>query len=330
MNFIDNKYINTISTRLEFYKVKDYNPFRANFRCPYCGDSKKSKTKTRGWILEKSHDVTVYYCHNCNVSVGLSRFLKYIDPLLQEEYLVDRKLNSLSSNPKIIEPKQDKFKVVPLPNIKLKKISQLSPDHPAKKYIVSRQIPSNTHYQIYYTSRFVEWSCHMGKVMDIKEHPRIVIPFFDKDNKIFGYSGRSLNNKSMRYITVMLDNSKPKIFGLNTVNFNRIYYITEGAIDSLFLDNAVAMVGASLDITILKNIHNAVFVYDNEPRNLQIIENMEKCIDNGYKVCIFPDELVEKDINDMCLKGLDYKSIIRDNTYDGLLAETRLSEWRRV
>ena len=246
-----------------------------------------------------------------------------------EEYIVERKLNSLSDN-KTIEPIQKKIKTAPLVDIKLKRISQLPPDHKAKQYIESRKIPSNTHYLIYYAPKFVEWSLSMGKDIGMKEHPRIIFPFFDEKNQFFGYQGRSLNNNTIRYISIMLDPIRTKIFGLNTVNFNRIYYVVEGPIDSLFLENAVAMSGADLNSGALRNTHNAIIVYDNEPRNLQIVEKMEKYISKGYKVCIFPDEIKVKDINDMCLAGLDYKSIIRDNIYTGLLAKTRLSEWRKV
>lgn len=42
-------------------KESDHN---LNFRCPFCGDSKKSKTKKRGWLYLKNGECS-FYCFNC-------------------------------------------------------------------------------------------------------------------------------------------------------------------------------------------------------------------------------------------------------------------------
>ena len=50
----------------------------------------------------------------------------------------------------------------------------------------------------------------------------------------------------MRYITIMLDEDSPKVFGLDRVNETEPIYIVEGPFDSLFLDNSIAMAGVTL------------------------------------------------------------------------------------
>ena len=98
----------------------------------------------------------------------------------------------------------------------------------------------------------------------------------------------------------MLDDSRTKVFGLDRVDFKKTVYITEGPFDSLFIDNAIAMAGADIDWKLIDN-KDAVFVFDNEKRNPEIVKRMAKVIDKGYEVVIWPDHLIEKDLNDMTI-----------------------------
>jgi len=69
-------------------------------------------------------------------------------------------------------------------------------------------------------------------------------------------------------------------------------------------------------------------------RNKEIVKKIEKVIDQGYKVCIWPDNIEQKDINEMVLKqdlsGPMVQHIIDQNTYQGLSAKMRLQTWSRV
>ena len=333
MNFVDMKYVGMISPRHERFKVKGYQPYKANFRCPICGDSKKSQTKARGWLLERNHDHTVFYCHNCNASTSLQYFIKSLDPSLYNEYIVERKMDSMGGEQKAPEPKPFEvptYRKKGSPLLSILKISQLKPDHTAKRYIQSRKIPSRNHYKIYYAARFVEWTNSLiPDKLNMQEHRRVILPFIDSDGIVFGYQGRSLSSDGLRYITIMLDESMPKIFGLESIDFSKKYYIVEGPIDSLFLPNSIAMAGASFDDSALDNKDNAVVVFDNEPRNKQVVLKMEKALNAGYKVCIWP-ELDQKDCNDMVLAGLDPQKIIDENTFTGLEGQIKMMSWRKV
>lgn len=154
------KFANLLSNRLERFSIKSMHPYRVNCRCPICGDSQKSKTKARGWILEKSHELTVFYCHNCNASHNLRYFLKVVDPMLYNDYVAEHGLEKLSTKkkePKALNFKTPKFRKKGSPLLKLKKISQLMPNHKARVYVESRKIPTNKHYKLYYASKFVEY-----------------------------------------------------------------------------------------------------------------------------------------------------------------------------
>jgi transcription elongation factor Elf1 len=336
VDYVDLQYTMLLSSRLEKFKVKSTNPYKINFRCPVCGDSQKSRVKARGWLLEKNNSFH-FYCHNCYASKTFKTFLKDVDNLVYNDYVTekymknakDEKLQPLDQM-KSSKPEFSKY-VNPLKSIK--KISQLAFDHPVKQYIEKRQIPTSQHYRLYYAPKFMTWinSIIPNKFPNVeKDEPRLIIPFIDGEGKVFGLSARGFKPNGLRYITIMFE-ERPKVFGLDKVDFNKRYFVVEGAIDSMFLSNAVAMAGADGNVSGLKNPENAIFVFDSEPRNKEIHKRMEKIIRNGHSICIWPSNLPGKDINEMILNGIeDVEKVILTNTYKGLEANLKLMSWKKV
>ena len=110
---------------------------------------------------------------------------------------------------------------------------------------------------------------------------RIIIPLV-KDSELIGLQGRSLGASNVKYITVMLSDDAPKIYGFDEINHEKPIYIVEGPFDSTFLENSIAMVGSDIDIRSY-NWSNYIWVFDNEPRNREIVERINKTIDRGDK-----------------------------------------------
>lgn len=333
--FIDIQFAQMLSGRLENFKIKHTNPYKINFRCPICGDSQKSRSKSRGWILERENKLS-YYCHNCGASHSFRNFLKMQDPMLYNDY-VAQKFVANTTNTATEEVNTDQFKTkAPVfksnPLKKIKRISQLPHDHAVKRYINKRKIPPNHHYRLYYAQKFKTWinTIIPGKFEYVgKDEPRLVIPFLDENGRCFGVSARGFNPDGIRYITIMFD-ERQKIFGLDKVNFNEPYYIVEGAIDSMFLENAISMNGAEGTTHGIPQIENGIFVFDAEPRNKEIHKRMEKVIDAGHKICIWPDDVPAKDINEMYLAGVNPEKIIEENTFKGLQAKLKFTAWRKA
>ena len=331
--WIDVKYANLVSSKLERFKISKYNPYTASFRCPICGDSKKSTTKTRGVFFQKQESI-IFKCFNCGVGRNIASFLREIEPGLYKEYIME---TYTDKDPKKAElpqaQKHPSYLKSGSPLLKLKKISQLLWNHPAKLYVLNRKIPNIAHTKLFYCPKFASWTNSMiPKKLDTKhDTPRLIIPFIDEYGKMFGYQGRSFDpNDKIRYITIMLQPDK-KIFGLDTVDFSKKHYIVEGPIDSLFIPNAIAMAGADINMEVLNT--NSVFVYDNEPRNPDIVKRMKKILDSGYNICIWPADLKYKDINDMILGGIKQRhviDIINDNTYNGMIGLVKFNEWKKV
>ena len=333
MSFIDVKYIGLISSRLEKFKQVKNNLY--NFRCPYCGDSQKYKNKARGYIYQSKNDHN-YKCHNCGASRSFTNFLKDMDGTLYDQYVMERYKNGLTGkNSNTPEPKFNftapKFKKT---SLDLPTISELDEDHPAKIYLNQRKIPKKYFSKLYYCEKFKEWTNTQKQTFKTTSYDegRIIIPLI-RNGEIFGFQGRSLKKKSeVKYITVILNEVPPKIYGLDDIDWDKTVYIVEGPFDSMFLDNSIAMVGSDIDpMFFITNFDvDFVMVYDNEKRNKQIVEKIEKSIDTKFPVVIWPSNINQKDINDMVLSGLDIESVLKSNTYQGLEAKAKLIGWKRV
>lgn len=346
MSWIEVKYAGMLQHKLEKFKIKKRQPFMANCRCPYCGDSDVNKSKARGYIISKG-DKVYYFCHNCGTSQPFWKLLKDLDSMLYNEYRLETmaetagcvKKASKKQDELVEEPSKTDVERKLLKRREgigmLHKLSALPSDHYAKKYVEGRLIPQHQHYRLFFTDKFVEFSQTFApdKMKGVKEHSRLIIPFFDRGGKFVGFTGRSFEeNDKKRYIIIMFEENANKAYGLDKVDFDKDILVVEGPLDSLFLPNCIAMAGSDLSIDGL-NKEKTTFVFDNEPRNKDIVRLMQKRIDQGYNICIWSETMKEKDINDMVLAGYaieEISGIVFRNSFAGVEANLRLNEWRRV
>ena len=260
------------------------------FRCPICGDSQKNKNKTRGYIYPVKNN-TNFKCHNCGASLSFNNFLKQIDPTLHKQYTLE------------------KFKE----------------GHTGKNFVVEEP-------KFYFADKFKEWTNTQKPTFSriVKDESRIVIPLYTRKGELFGFQGRSLGPSNVKYITVILDESIPKVYGLDEVSTDETIYVTEGPFDSTFVQNAIAMCGSDILLDSLNLGDDIVYVLDNEPRNKEICNRISKLIDGGKKVVIWPKAVQQKDINDMVLSGLSVMDVLKSNTYRALEAKIKFNEWKKV
>ena len=331
-SYIDLKFINDLSGRLSQFKKK--TDYLFNFRCPHCGDSQKSKTKARAYLYRVKNDM-FFKCHNCGQGQNLANFIKFVDPKLYESYLLERYKKSAPATPK---PKFD-FKPTKFTNQTpiddLKSIKDLPEDHPARLYCDNRKIPEKYFDKLFLSDKFMtlvnEVKPNTYKIT--KDHPRLIIPFYDTTGKVFAFQGRAFGKEQPKYLTIKLDENKQKVYGLDKVSFQKPIYITEGPIDSLFIDNCLAAGGADLFLKNKIPNENITYIFDNEPRNKEIVKRMYKVIEQDFNVVIWPEDLQLKDVNDMIMSGLtkfELQDIISNNTYSKLSALTKLNYWKKI
>ena len=322
MDHVDSKFIGLVSPKLQKFKRVKADLY--NFRCPICGDSKKNKSKTRGYLYAVKAN-TNFKCHNCGASMSLNNFLKQVDPAVHKQYVMEKFKEGHTGRSFVTEEPEFKFEA---PKFKKKlKLPKASENPKSSGYLTARKLnPDN----FYYAEHFKKFVNSLKPTFDDTKHDeeRIIIPLYYEKNLI-GLQGRSINPNPVKYITVMLDDDAPKIYGLDTIRRDAPVYITEGPFDSTFIPNSIAMCGADLDIS-RWGISNPVWIYDNEPRNREITNRISKTIDSGQSVVIWPESIDDKDINDMVMNGLDVQSVIESNTYSGLEAKLKFTTWKKI
>ena len=339
---IDLKYTNLLSHRFEKFARKDNYLF--NVRCPLCGDSKKNKSKMRGYIYRKGNSL-FYKCHNCNAGTNLGNLIKSIDANLHKEYVLERYKAGESGNSNFKDPA---FDISPPRFDKVEKsklfehaewCDKLPSGHFCLEYLQKRRIPEQWYSKLLFTQHYKQFCDALipnhGK--QLTDDARLVIPFYDGYNSLVAVSGRALETSDykLRYVTLRTDDSKDKlIFGVDRMNIHEPVKIVEGPIDSLFLSNCIASGDANLSLT-SKNISagKKILIFDNEPRNKEIVKMIEVAIKSDNYVVIWPNTVKGKDINEMVMSGLtisEIEDIISSNTFSGLEAQAKFIFWKKV
>lgn len=336
MLWIDQKYLNLLSPKLERFKRKSDNLY--NCRCPICGDSKKNKFKARGYVYDVKNSLA-YKCHNCGFSGGIGKLIEQVDPHLYNQYKLERykekdNRQSNTATKFVYKPDFSEYQKDPLDNIK--RIKDLPFFSNPVQYIVKRQIPMEIARELCYVDNIQKLEDLFPEYKNrlVGKEERILIPCYTRDKKLIGLTCRGINNDRLRYVTIKAIKDHPLVFGLDKVDISKTIYVLEGPIDSMFVDNSISVGGSDF-----KRIANFaakdmfVMVYDNQPRNKELISIMERSIDDGYKVVIWPNKIKEKDINEMILAGMgkdEVFRIINSHAYSNLEAKLKFKEWRKI
>ena len=333
--FIDRAFLLRLSPKLQRFTQKKDDLY--NFRCPLCGDSQKNKTKSRGYVYRKKNDY-FYMCHNCGASTSFYNFLDKVDPTLIKEYALERYKNGDNNKSNHKTPDFEDFKTekpIFKKSLVLPSIDSLPEAHFAKVYVQQRRIPETFLSQLYYAEDFAAFIQSLGIEKELsKEDKRLVIPFYDQEKNLVAIQGRALGESKLRYITIKLHEDNHKFFGLDRIDEDKMIYVVEGPIDSMFLDNAVATADSNLEsITSIYDKSKVTLVFDNEPRNKEIVKKIDEAIEKHYNVVIWPEMIESKDINDMIMDGFspdEIQDIISKYTFVNLRAKAELVNWKKV
>lgn len=354
--WIELKYAQIIASRYGQFKLKSRVPFVANFRCPICGDSKDNPRKARGYI--KQRDNRLYYsCFNCGVKRTFPNFLREQDSAAYSAFrlecitadkgtavapVAERKLTATDFATTSPADRKHKFEWVP--------VNRLSVDHPARQYLTDRKLPPASLDDIYVVPNFYQFvNTHINCALKYsaealkRDHPRIIIPLRTINGTIYGVQGRTYLPRDAgrpKYLTAINKDfaDHPLVFGLERIDPSREVIVVEGPFDSLFVDNGIAALGAqSILATISKLPYDKdryIIALDNDPRNSEIVDSVNKCISEGYNVVIWPDSFRWHDINDAIKSAVinttDINALIRRSACRGIVALVRMSAWKRV
>lgn len=352
---IDTQYLMSLAVTLDKFTKTGKNLW--NCRCPYCGDSKKDKTKKRGYFYQdtRSKNGIMYRCHNCNKSRSLGGVLKDLNPTLYNHYRLaavrEKTLQreELNPPPTVIvpaHPKIARFYHSSIPKCgrwgkvndsNLYDLSSLPSQHLAIQYVVNRKIPEDKWDLLHYTENYGRYLLDdYGDPRYFREgvtDKRLVIPFKRcqkyGDPVTFAMQGRTLEDSKIRYATYQLDKGYPLIYGAERLRTGKPVYVVEGPIDSLFLPNCIAATGLNM-AKVAALPFNMIFIIDNEPKNKDVRESVRKLVDAGKKIFVWPRDVSYKDVNDCILGGMsvdDFMGMVDNNTYSGMSAKLKFSQW---
>ncbi len=339
--WIDVKYVQMVGSQLELFKPKKADLW--NFRCPYCGDSDKDRTKARGYIFLHKGDYK-FKCHNCGHACYFSSFLKHVDSVMYKDYRMEVFKENNGGKTRKTAPAKPKFnrkrpKTKPKANVPeelegFTSVSELDTDHFVRQYVEGRMIPKSKWDWLF-------WSNDMRTIADsvggyeethFDKFPRLLLPFIDRDGKMTHIQGRAIGDnvpKKSRYYTLEVVEDTPKVFGFHGIDDSKPVKVVEGPIDSLFLSNCTGMGGADVPWS-LYDPANTIFVWDNEPRSSVIIKHMREAVTRGFGICVWGKNIREKDINDIVLSGKEpawLDNYISNHTYRGLKAKMAISQF---
>lgn len=332
MNYIDHKYLMIVSVYLQGFKSAGKNLY--NCRCPLCGDSTKNKSKRRGYFFAKDQSL-IYKCHNCNASMSFYNFLAHFHSEILSQYKFE-KFKSKNEPSVFDEPvkkiEKDASDVLSVCD----KITELQEAHHARVYVEGRKIPQKHLKNLYYINNINKITKKIEAYKD-KNYPSfdaIVIPFFDEEKKLTHVQFRFLDG-DMRYMTLEIIETK-KIWGLDTVDFNKHVYITEGPFDAMFIENSLACAGASIlsesKYLLEKCLKGFTIVFDADYRtNKAVYNQMKTAVDTGHTVVFFDKYFSGKDVNDAVLAGMgsdELMEYLKNNSKTGLMAKLALTEFK--
>jgi len=299
-----------------------------NFRCPFCGDSQKSKFKRRGYVIYT--DSSAYYiCHNCDVRMGIFKFIQLLDVTVYNRF--KREVFQGSFND-FVKPKPKKLKViVDVENdtedlqesddnkskIPLRSIVNYHAKSKGAVYLTNRRIPKLNWNDIYYFKGNVYQlyqeifndDKYKRKADKILDHEGIVVPFYNIDRELYGFTLRSTKEKGMRYVTLGVDNIESGMFGIDIVDFTLKFYIVEGIFDRLSFNpcNQIMAMKSSnphIDNIPKEYLKNATYIFDNEYHNKELLKPIKKVILKGINVVLFDENFKYKDINEALNNGV--------------------------
>lgn len=318
----------------------------ANFRCIVCGDSKNKESLRRGFIYldKRNRDKYIYHCHNCGYSATFTKFLKDYYPSIYQQYRMDL-ISTKKVHIKDYKNKPNEYqKKIVYDTCKYKTcISSLSDSHIAKKYILNRKIPVEKFNNIFYVENFNEYVNEVfpNQYEKMPKDKRIVFELRDKIGELVGIQARILdsseNQHKMRFITLKFQDDAYKIYGLDKIDRTKPVFVTEGIIDSFFLNNSIAVLGGDIP----HNLHELVgieksqlyIVLDNEPRSKDTINRMNTVIHHGFNIYFWKIESKLKDINDMIKTGISAEELqtnILTESLSGFKAKVKFTSWKKI
>lgn len=310
--------------------------------CPICMEGKSFGKKKRCWYIPAKD---LIYCHNCGWSSRPLKWIMQVGDLSRRD--IETEIEAGDYN--IINLDKKKSYEIDLDNLIKDEMEDILPKN---------SIDLNNELQLsyykgnsvvikalnYIKNRRLDTCINSPKsfflsLCDTTHKNRIVIPFYDENDKILFYQSRAFggnlddNLENVKYLSKK--NAQKSIFNLNNIKdeINEIF-LFEGPIDSCFIENGVAVGGINpsseknftelqeSQLECFKLTHDFIWMLDSQWLDEAAYEKTIKLLEKGEKVFIWPEKLGRKykDFNELCVSnGFDYipRKFVLENILSG-------------
>lgn len=322
----------------KFYELAGFPKYKRgagtyNGCCPTCREGKSWGKKRRLFYLP---DKDLVCCHNCNKNWSPVNWIMELSGLSYAQVMEQSKEYDFASfeleDKKFARPESE---TLPVDSINLFDQQQLD-------YFINNKVVKDA--LILIKDRRIDTAINRPKALyislkDFVHKNRLVIPFCDHKNKIVWYQSRAMYKKDEvdrpKYMSKL--NAERTVFGLEKINEQLDYiFIFEGPIDSMFVQNGVAMGGISMSELQEEQmnryrLYQKIWVLDNQlAENADVKRQINKLLENGERVFLWPKKFKGiKDINELCMKVR--KNSIKpeffiDNSYEGDIGLAKVVE----
>lgn len=324
----------------QFAGSPKYNRFTKTYQasCPICREGKSWLKKRRLYYIPEHNSV---FCHNCGWKSTPYVWIKQVTGLSFNEIMLD----SLNYETIDVNKSADVAFMADVPtlpgdciNLYNEAQNAFYKDNEvvqkAVQYIQKRRlhVAVNKPDSLYLC--FDRMQTH---------DKRIIIPFFDCNNKIIFYQSRGFleNDDRPKYLSKVC--SERSLFNMNKIDSsNENIFVFEGPINAFFVKNSTAVGGIqdrssmlftnlqASQIDLFGKFYNLIWVLDSQWIDLASHNKTKKLIEMNQRVFIWPENVGKKfkDFNDICV-ALQMNEIsskfILDNTFEGFAAQIALS-----
>lgn len=314
--------------------IKSTNTYTGG--CPICREGKSWGRKSRLYYIPNDSKLC---CHNCGWYGTPINWVMEVEQLTYKEVAAQIKECDYEYGLPVETIEKAQTTELPRDSINLFDRTQLTyyKDNDSVKravdVIVDRKLNKAVNRpRTLYTS-----------LTDVVHKNRLIIPFYNQSNECIFYQSRKLfeSDTKPKYLSKM--NSEKSLFNYNNVSSSTDnVFITEGPIDSFFIEDSVAVAGIqerskeSLTPVQAQQLERlflvqTVWVLDSQWLDQTSLIKTETLLKNNQCVFIWPRNIGEKfkDINEMCVYfDIDRigKKYILENTYCGLKGIVKLKQ----
>lgn len=333
-------------------------------KCPICGDSRIHANEKRLHLYSKNGITLVHcFNGDCRVTPqSLDKFLKFFYPDLYSSYRREKSFRNISNFKNTLMSSGSSYESGSETEDIFKKIKsdidknneKATTEKPQKKYDVVKlatfdysqyfvNIKDSKEAILYLNSRqfnlndiegLGDW--YISKInMNIGERfynlkNCLIIPLYAPLDELgskfamYGFYSRSIESKT--FCTFMPEaNQGYKIWNWFNINKEEPVYIFEGIFDALSayksgLKNVIACMGATIPDERIKELKDPIFCLDNDKTGF--LNALKYC--KNHKVLVLPDNIIQKDMNEIMKAGYDVKSLIQNNIFKGIMAEVKI------